>query len=55
MVRLSKQARKRHITKKRPRIAGEKSSGSGTRVARPTFVNSLPKDQAHVAFIPMIS
>jgi len=55
MVRLSKQARKRRITNKRPKFSGEKSKESGARVARAIQKNSLPVDQAYLAFIPMIS
>ncbi len=54
MVRLSKQERRRRITNKRPKFSGEKSKESGTRVARPVHMNSLPVDQAHLAFIPKI-
>jgi len=55
MVRLSKQARKRHITYKRPKLEGEKSKGSGVRSARSSHANALPQDHAGKAFIPMIS
>ena len=53
MVRMSKPARRRHISRKRPNLPGKR----GTSLQRPRKeqVNAVQGDQAVFAYIPKIS
>ena len=53
MVRMSKPARRRHVSTKRPSLAGKK--GPSVQTQRKIQLNAITGDASVTAFIPKIS